>query len=180
MIRAFFKRLDNLAYLLGFLAKVLVILLIVTMMYEVVSRYVFNHSNLWAFDMAYMLNGSIFLFSVAYTLHTEAHIRIDFLSERFPLRVQQLINGVAYCFVLGPVISLLAKVAINKAWQAYVYQSVDHVSPWAPLIWPYNSIIALGLVILALQFYLEGLRYLMGLRQPGEPFSEAYQQENHQ
>lgn len=177
MIGRFFRILDNLAYLLGFIAKILILVLISTMIYEVISRYLFNHSNLWAFDMAYMLNGSIFLFSIAYTLHTEAHIRIDFLSERFPMKIQQLINGLGYLFILGPIISLLAKVAADKAWQAFVYQSVDNVSPWAPLTWPFNSVIALGLVVLALQFYLEGVRYLTGLRQPGEPFSTAYQKQ---
>ena len=41
---------------------------------------------------------------------------------------------------------------------------VETVSPWAPLMWPFYSVLAIGLGALALQLAAEGLRNLIDPR----------------
>ena len=77
---------DKLSAVLAFFAGLMLLILIGDMMYEVVSRRVFSAPTLWAYDVAYMVNGIGFLFAAGYTLRKNAHIRIDFLSTRFPRR----------------------------------------------------------------------------------------------
>ena len=62
---------------LGYVAAVLLLLMIGSMIYEVVSRYAFNAPNLWAFDIPWMLGGGCFLLSAGVTLQSEGHVRID-------------------------------------------------------------------------------------------------------
>lgn len=152
---------------LGFLGRLAIFSLIVAMLYEVVARYAFGAPTLWAFDISYMLNGSIFLLGAAYSLQEDVHVRIDFLSEKFPLRVQQLLNGLVYLLVMAPIGFAFTWVAASKALKAFLTGEVESVSPWAPLVWPFYAIIALGLFAFAAQFVVEAIKYLSGQKRPG-------------
>lgn len=158
---------DAIAEALGFVGKLAIAALILAMCYEVVARYVFAAPTLWAFDVSYMLNGSIFALGAAYALRRDAHVRIDFLAQQAPLRVQQWFNAALYILVMAPILGLFARVAAGKAWKAFVNGEVEAVSPWAPLIWPFYGIIALGLAAFALQMVAEGLKYAAGSIAPG-------------
>ncbi|PCI87626.1 MAG: C4-dicarboxylate ABC transporter substrate-binding protein [Hyphomicrobiales bacterium] len=164
--------LDKISIILGGVAQFIVILLITSMIYEVVARYGFNQPTLWAFDISYMLNGTIFLLGAAYTLRNDAHVRIDFLSTKLSLRVQQWINGIFYMLILGPIFTTFGYVASQKAWKAFITSEVESVSPWAPLVWPFYGVIAIGLLSFAIQFFIEAIRYLLKQNVPGDHHGE--------
>ncbi|NHF74586.1 TRAP transporter small permease subunit [Paracoccus xiamenensis] len=155
---------DAFSALLGRISELVVILLIASMLYEVVARYVFGAPTLWAFDIAYMSTGALFVLGAAQTLRQDAHVRIDVLSSRFPPRVRGAIDGIAFLFVLCPIFAMLAKIAGQRAWRAFVNGEVETVSPWAPLMWPFYSVLTIGLAALALQLAAEGLRNLIDPR----------------
>lgn len=169
---AFIKAVDGLSDVFGAIGRFVIFILIGAMLYEVLARYAFNAPTLWAFDISYMLNGSIFLLGAAYALKTDVHVRIDFLSQKFPLRVQQFVNGLVFLLLMAPITSTFAWVAGSKAWKAFVTGEVEHVSPWAPLVWPFYGVIALGLAAFALQFLAEALKYLLGTKKPGDKGGE--------
>ncbi|OIN14344.1 C4-dicarboxylate ABC transporter substrate-binding protein [Oceanisphaera psychrotolerans] len=146
----------------------MVVMLVSSILYEVVSRYVFGAPTLWSFDISYMLNGALFLLASGYSLKVEAHVRIDFLSARLALRYQQLINLFFYFFMIGPSFFFLSYVAGEKAISAWVTGEVESVSPWSPLVWPFYGAIAIGLMVFTLQVYIDGIRYLQGDKTPGE------------
>lgn len=159
-MRRFIALIDALASAAMLAASSVAIALVVAMLYEVVARYGFDAPTLWAFDVSYMLNGCIFLLGAAYALKNNAHVRIDFLYRRFPRRWQTLIDRTMFLFILFPLFSFLAWIAGSKAWRAWLSGEVEPVSPWAPLMWPFYGVIALGLALFALQLLAEGLRRL--------------------
>ncbi len=167
-MRSVISMIDRMADLFAFLGKVAILLLIASMLYEVLARYLLNAPTLWAFDISYMLNGSIFLLGAAFALKEDAHVRIDFLSQLFPRRTQQWINGLLYLLVLLPIFVAFSWVSSSKAYKAFLTQEVESVSPWAPLVWPFYGLIALGLIAFAFQFLSEGLKFVLGLSHPGE------------
>ncbi|GAA3542773.1 hypothetical protein GCM10022394_23390 [Zobellella aerophila] len=146
----------------------MVVVLVLSILYEVVSRYAFGAPTLWSFDISYMVNGSLFLLASGYSLKVEAHVRIDFLSSRLALRHQQLINLFFYFFMIGPAFAFFSYVAAEKAIHAWLTGEVESVSPWSPLVWPFYGAIALGLMVFTLQVYIDGIRYLSGDKAPGE------------
>ena len=155
---------DAFSALLGRISELVVILLIASMLYEVVARYVFGAPTLWAFDIAYMSTGALFVLGAAQTLRQDAHVRIDVLSSRFAPRIRGAIDGIAFLFVLCPIFAMLARIAGQRAWRAFVNGEVETVSPWAPLMWPFYSVLTIGLAALALQLAAEGLRNLIDPR----------------
>ncbi len=167
-MNALFLRLDGISDLLAKISMAMVVMLVSSILYEVVSRYVFGAPTLWSFDISYMLNGALFLLASGYSLKVEAHVRIDFLSARLALRYQQFINLFFYFFMIGPSFFFLSYVAGEKAISAWVTGEVESVSPWSPLVWPFYGAIAIGLMVFTLQVYIDGVRYLQGDKTPGE------------
>ncbi|QCO57709.1 TRAP transporter small permease subunit (plasmid) [Pseudorhodobacter turbinis] len=155
---------DRISLVLGYMAQGMVLILIGSMLYEVVARYAFGAPTEWAFDVAYMSTGVLFVLGAAQALREDAHVRIDFLSSRFPPRLRAGIDGLVYLFILCPVFAKLASIAGERSWRAYITAEVEHVSPWAPLMWPFYTALTLGLAALALQIAAEGIRALLAPR----------------
>lgn len=169
MMRRVFAMVDGLSTVLARLAGAVVLILVVSMVYEVGARYLFGAPTLWAFDIAYMATGVLFILGAAQALRDDAHIRIDFLSSRLPARLQRKTEGVLLVLGLTPLFASLAVVATTRALRAYISGEVETVSPWAPLMWPFYALLALGLWALALQIFVSGLRALVrGLQKRSE------------
>lgn len=149
---------DVLSRGLAVVAMVLVMVLMGAMIYEVVSRRFFNAPTLWAFDISYMTNGAIFLLGGGATTLLDRNVRIDFLAQLIPERVRLGIWTAVELFLVLPAFFLLAEAAIAEAWRAYETGQVERVSPWAPLVWPYFTAIAVGLVALTLQILASAIR----------------------
>lgn len=164
MKRTFLAVADGISATLGYLAQVMVLILIASMLYEVVARYAFGAPTLWAFDIAYMSTGVLFVLGAAQVLRDDAHVRIDFLSAKMPRRVRGTIDGIAFLFVLCPVFARLAWVGGERTLRAFTTGEVEHVSPWAPLMWPFYSALTIGLAALTLQLAAEGIRAFLNPR----------------
>ena len=158
--------LDGFGWLLAVIAMVEVVVIIAVQLYEVVARYVFDSPTLWGNDIAYMTNGTLFLLGAAYTLRMGAHIRIDFLAARFPLRLQHAINLVFYVGLFLPTLWYIGSAAGTKAWRAYLKGELESMSAWEPLVWPFYTGITIGLLGLGLQVLSETLRHAVGIADP--------------
>lgn len=166
LVRAL-RAVDRLSFAIAAVSMVMILGLVFSMVYEVAARYAFNAPTIWAYDISYMLNGSLFLLAAAFTLAKNNHVRIDFLSALLPVRAQHGINAVFYVVLFLPGLGVAAIAAANAAWSTFVSGEVEAVSPWAPLIWPFNAAIAVGLIGLWLQGAAEAVRHIVGLRHPG-------------
>lgn len=158
--------LDRVGAALGGVAMVMIVILIAVMIYEVISRKVFNSPNIWANDITYMFNGTLFLVGAAATLRLNAHIRIDFLSTRLPVRVQHLINLTFYVVIFLPALWLTVENSIIKAHRALVEGELENMSAWEPVIWPFLTGIAIGVTGLFLQVIVESVRHAIGIADP--------------
>lgn len=159
--------LDGIGWALAIVAMAEVVVIIAVQIYEVVARYGFNAPTLWGSDIAYMTNGTLFLLGAAYTLRMGAHIRIDFVAARLPVRAQHGINLVFYLAVFLPLLWYLGSASANKAWRAYLKGELESMSAWEPLVWPFYTGMTVGLVGLALQVMSETLRHAVGVVDPG-------------
>ncbi len=166
MLTRLFAAVDRLSFACTAVAMALLVGLVGATTYEVVARYAFNAPTVWAYDVAYMLNGGLFLLAAAFTLAKNNHVRIDFLSVRLSIRSQHAINAAFYLVLLLPALALIARSSALSAWEAFATGKVEAVSPWQPRIWPFYTAIAAGLAMLWLQALIEALRHLRGCIDP--------------
>ena len=165
-VRFVLPALDAFGWWLAILAMAQTVALIAVMLLEVVLRYGFNAPTLWANDITYMTNGTLFLFGSAWTLRKNAHVRIDFLSTRLPARAQHAINLLFYVLLFLPLLWYVGGSMVHKAHRAWTKGELETMSAWEPLLWPFYAGIALGLLGLAAQVIAESIRHAIGIADP--------------
>ncbi len=151
---------DAISNVLAYLAMAFFVVLVGDMLYEVISRRVFGAPTLWAYDIAYMMNGTLFLLAAGYTLKLNEHIRIDFLSTRFPRKVQDWINAAVYLFLLFPMLAFACHGAVVEGWTAFVTDELEPASSWKPVLWPFYLGIAVGFGSFWLQALAQFVRHV--------------------
>lgn len=166
LLKRVLPKLDRVSTVLAYIAMAQIVVLISLMIYEVVSRKVFGSPTMWANDLTYMSNGTLFLIGAAYTLRLNSHIRIDFLSTRMPLRVQHLANLAFYMIIFLPALGLTGYNSVIKTHRAFVRGELETMSAWEPIIWPFLFGITLGVIGLTLQVAIESVRHAFGIADP--------------
>src|SRR5690606_35418427 len=97
--------------------------------YEVVIRYAFTAPTPWAFDLSYMLYGTLFMMAGAYTLSRDAHVRGDFIYRLWPARVQATVELVLYILFFFPGVTALVLAGWKYQARAWGYLEVSSNSP---------------------------------------------------
>jgi TRAP-type mannitol/chloroaromatic compound transport system permease small subunit len=132
--------------------------LVLAVAYEVVSRYLFNAPTVWAFDVTYMLYGSLFMLGAAYALHKGAHIRTDFFWEKFSARKKGLIDTISYLVFFFPSLIVLMVISWNEGWHSYLLNETSDQTPWRPILWPFKMVVPLACLLLLIQGVSELLK----------------------
>jgi TRAP-type mannitol/chloroaromatic compound transport system permease small subunit len=134
------------------------------LVYEVISRYVFNAPTIWAYDMTYIFAGSLFMLGSAYALRQGSHVRADFLLISRPPRWQAAIDVFLYLLVYFPAIALFFQTSSEFAIQSWQQGEAFPQSPWMPIIYPLKTVMPLTLFLLLLQGLAEFLKSAWTLR----------------
>jgi TRAP-type mannitol/chloroaromatic compound transport system permease small subunit len=86
--------------------------LVLMFCYDVVTRYVFNYSNVAMFELEWHLFAVIFLAGAGYTLRHDRHVRVDVLYAKFSPRTKAWVNLLGTLFFLFP----FSLVVFKGAW----------------------------------------------------------------
>jgi TRAP-type mannitol/chloroaromatic compound transport system permease small subunit len=128
--------------------------------WEVVSRYAFDAPTTWAYETIYMLYAALFMLGAAYALRVGAHVRTDFLWEKWPPRTRAAIELVAYvaCFFPGMALFLIA--GLEATWLSFVTDERSADTSWFPPLWPLKALVPASALLLLLQGVSELLKSL--------------------
>jgi TRAP-type mannitol/chloroaromatic compound transport system permease small subunit len=163
-MNAYIGLVDRLNSWIGKLFGWCIVLLTVAVCYEVVSRYVFGAPTWWAFDVSWMLYGSLFMMAGAYTLARNGHVRGDFLYRQWPETTQAKVDLALYFLFFFPgIISL-----IYAGWKfAHFSWLINEKSPFSPdgiIIWPVKMLIPVTGIFMTLQGIAEVFRCIVCIR----------------
>lgn len=151
---------DRLNHVLGTIASWLVLLLVGTVCAEVFWRYYFNSSLFWAYDITYTLYAAFFMLGSAYALKAGAHIRSDFLYQKFPKRIKIAVDVFGYVFLFIPVLAVCFIYGIDSSISSYNNGQRSMTTRWAPPVWPLRSIIPATAALLILQCISETIKLM--------------------
>lgn len=155
---------DSFGNLCGKIFAWLIIPLMGGLTYEVIARYAFNAPTLWAYDVAYMLYGSLFMLGAGYCLLNKGHIRCDFFYQKMSPRKQGLIDAVCYISLFFPGMIFFFIVGWDSAYYSWVIREVSEASPWRPPIYPFKMVIPISAAMLLIQGISEVLKSLWAFR----------------
>lgn len=158
------KNFDSIGNFCGKLVAWLIIPLMGGLTYEVISRYLFNAPTLWAYDLAYMIYGSLFMLGAGYCLLYKGHIRCDFFYQKMPPRKQGMIDAICYLCLFFPGMIFFFIVGWDSAYYSWSIKEVSEASPLRPPIYPFKMVIPVSAILLMLQGISEVLKSLWALR----------------
>jgi TRAP-type mannitol/chloroaromatic compound transport system permease small subunit len=138
--------------------------LVFVVAYEVIARYVFGAPTIWSFDLTYMFYGTVFMLGSAYALHKGAHIRTDFLFEKWSIRTRGWIDSIAYLVFFFPSLVTFFVISGQEGWYAFQIGEVSEQTPWRPILWPYKWVIPLTCLLLLVQGISETIKSVYAAR----------------
>lgn len=157
-LRATAAWLDLPGYWVGKAAAWLIVPLIGALVYEVVARYGFNNPTMWAYDITYMLYGTLFMLGAAYTLGRDGHVRADFLFNILSPRTQGLIDGAFTLFLFFPAMLFFTIATFDYAAVSWMRGERIITSPWMPVIYPLKTVMPVTGALLLVQGVSELLK----------------------
>jgi TRAP-type mannitol/chloroaromatic compound transport system permease small subunit len=141
-----------------------ILILTLSVTYEVFVRYVLNAPTVWAFDMMVQMYGALFLMAGPYALAQDAHVRGDVLYRLFSVKVQARIDLILYIFFFFPGMLALFYFGYEIASDSWRYKEVSWNSPARIQIYFFKSLIPLAGGLLILQGISESMRCILCIR----------------
>lgn len=102
---------DIISLVLSRLAMMGVIFIVITMFYEVISRYVFEKPTLWANELSLWIAAMVFLLAGQYAMQQRSHIRIYIIYDMMPRWAQKLSDCIT--------VALIWVFTFGLVWGAY-------------------------------------------------------------
>ena len=152
------RRIDRFTDATGRLVSLSMLFLVVSISYECFSRYLLNAPTIWVLDTSYIANGSAFMLGCAYTLLKGAHVRTDFLWDKYSERKKGAIDFASYVLLFYPTMIVFLAISVDDAWYAFQIGETSEQSPWRPILWPFRASVPLAALLLMVQGVSETLK----------------------
>ena len=160
------KLFDKFADILGMITSLAMVLMILNVFYDVVSRYAFNTNSIGLQEMEWHLFSVIILLGVAYTLKEDGHVRVDIIYDKLSFRKKAMINMIGVVFAILPISILVGLSSIGNATEAYMSMEQSGNPGGLPYRWIVKSLIPLSflmLIITSIGFFIKNLNMFNGL-----------------
>ncbi len=132
--------------------------------YEVFMRYFLGAPTVWAFDISYIMYGTLFMMGGAYTLSRNGHVRGDFIYRLWHPRTQAKMELVLYFLFFFPGILALIFAGWRYAGRSWRFLEVSSMSPANIPIFQFKSIIVAAGVLLLIQGIAQVFRCILCIR----------------
>lgn len=140
-----------------------ILILTLSVSYEVFVRYVLNAPTVWAFDMMVQMYGALFLMAGPYALAQDSHVRADVVYRLLPVRWQARIDFVLYLVFFFPAMLALFWFGWEIAADSWRYKEVSWNSPARIQIYFFKTLIPLAGALLIVQGISELMRCYLAM-----------------
>jgi TRAP-type mannitol/chloroaromatic compound transport system permease small subunit len=160
------KMFDRFADFIGAITSIAMVLMILNVFYDVITRYVFNMSSIGMQEMEWHLFSVIILLGVSYTLKGDGHVRVDIIYDRLSYRKKAMINMLGAIFFILPISLLVGISSIDNAVSAYASMEQSGNPGGLQYRWIVKALIPLSfllLIITSVGFFIKNLNVYNGL-----------------
>ena len=162
-LAAIVKGIDFISKWTGNIVRWLTLLLIGGLCYEVFARYALNAPTRWAFDVTYMVFGTLFMLGAAYTLLVDEHVRVDIIHSMVSPKTRDIIEIIGYLIFFFPAIGLLLYSGAGYAWESWEMGERAKESVFSPPIYPFKTVLPVAAFLLLIQGIAKFARCLINL-----------------
>ena len=133
----------------GKFAQYLVFAMMGVLLFESISRTLFDAPHIWVVEIAQFTMAAYYLLGGGYSMILKGHVRMDLLYGRWSKKRQALAD-----VLTGPILIFYLVVLLIGAYSSIEYAVVygqKNYTPWAPPLAPIKIIMAIGMVLMLLQ-----------------------------
>jgi len=141
-----------------------ILILTLSVTYEVFVRYVLNAPTVWAFDMMVQMYGALFLMAGPYALAQDSHVRGDVLYRLFSTKWQARLDFFLYLIFFFPGMLALFWFGWEIAADSWRYKEVSWNSPARIQVYYFKTLIPAAGFLLILQGLAELARCWIAMR----------------
>jgi TRAP-type mannitol/chloroaromatic compound transport system permease small subunit len=142
--------------------------LILSIVYEVISRYAFNAPTIWSFTVSYMMGTVIIALGMCYLHQERGNVRVDLFYNHFPRKVQLGLDIALTAVLFFPLTFMLTRVWVLDTVHAYVVGEVPVTGIFYPPLWPMKALVTIGFALLLLQGIANFIKDVASLAKGGE------------
>jgi len=177
-VNAFLYAIDSLSTWVGKAFAWCILILSISVTYDVVMRYLFDNPTEWAFDISYTMYGTLFMMAGAYTLSRGGHVRGDVVYRLWPPRMQAVIELVLYFLFFFPGMAALIYAGVDYAGESWSYMPFGPAGPRGEIsinspagvpVFPLKTILPIAAGLLFIQGLAEVARCFICLREGAWP-----------
>jgi len=157
---------DKIIDFVGLLTAILLILMILNVAYDVFARYIFHNSSIAMQELEWHLFAVIMLYGTGYALKHNAHVRVDFLYDRFSPKTKAWINILGTIFFLLPLAVLVIYGSYEFVMDSYTTNEISQDPGGLPYRWIIKAQIPFAFIFLifcAFNFILHNINTLRGI-----------------
>ncbi len=140
-LEQFYNRISRVA---GRVLSCVLLLMTFNVFYDVIMRYTFHNSSVGMQEMEWHLFSIIILFGISVALLDEAHVRVDFLYDRFQPRTKAKINIIGTIFFLLPLALLIFSGSFSFVRDAWEIGEISEDPGGLPYRWLIKGMIPLA------------------------------------
>jgi TRAP-type mannitol/chloroaromatic compound transport system permease small subunit len=161
---SFIRFADGLSAAFGKAFAWLIVLMMLGTSYEVFARYLFNKPTPWAFDVSFIMYGTMFMMAGAYALSRGQHVRGDFLYRKWQPKTQARVDLVLYILFFFPGVIALIFSGWKYASRSWGYAEVSINSPAGVPIYQFKSVLVAAGILLFIQGIAQVFRCIIAIR----------------
>lgn len=141
-----------------------ILILTLSVAYEVFVRYVLNAPTVWVFDMMVQMYGALFLMAGPYALAQDAHVRADVIYRLVSVRWQARIDLILYLVFFFPGMLALFWYGWEIASDSWRYKEVSWNSPARIQIYFFKTLIPVAGGLFIIQGVAECMRCYLAIK----------------
>ena len=155
--RAYVKAMDRTSMFIGYLAMYLGVGLMAILVFETISRTIFNSAHIWAMEISEFTMAAYYLLGGGYSLILGGHVRMDLFYHRWTERGQCRADALTYFPYMFFYLVVLIIGGISAIEYAIVHKQHSYTI-WAPPMAPIKIIMVFGMILMFLQSFAEFLK----------------------
>jgi TRAP-type mannitol/chloroaromatic compound transport system permease small subunit len=137
------------------------LLMVLNVSFDVIMRYFFHNSSVAMQELEWHFFAVIILLGIAVSLKEEAHVRVDFLFERFSNRVKAAINIFGTFLFILPLALLITAGSFTFVHDSWLIGEISEDPGGLPYRWLIKGMIPLSfsfLILSAIGYILRNIR----------------------
>jgi TRAP-type mannitol/chloroaromatic compound transport system permease small subunit len=116
---------DRFSDVLGWIAGLLMFVMLVNVFYDAIMRYFFRSGSIALQEMEWHVFSVIFLLGISYALKEDGHVRVDILYDQFSPRWKAIVNIGGTLLFLIPLAVLIAN---GSTWYVHEAYTMGEIS----------------------------------------------------